>query len=89
MQLQQWYGAAFYYAPGAHGKPGRWGTSDDVIPYHVAWIYWRAIPTYQARYVMMLARGIGFAFAGKDHEGARAAAELLDEAFPAMPEIKS
>lgn len=69
-------GSSFIYAP------GRWNTSDGCVPVRIAWAYFHALTMPQARDALLLAKGIGLAFAGDPKGGVDPVAKAFDDAYP-------
>lgn len=73
---QREYGAGWYY------QPGRWPTSDGVVPWTEFLAASKALWAFRAIDRMNTTRAIGVAFAGDTPDGQRVRAAEVAEAFP-------
>lgn len=74
-QVERFYGAAWYYAP------GRWQTADGFAPWQVVWVAWRSMNAMAAYERLSMSRAISLALATGD-AGVRYRQDELSAAFP-------
>ena len=68
--------------PGWYHNPGRWPTSDGIIPFKLFEVCYRAVKPRRALDRINLSKAINLAFAGEENGGTALIERELDEAYP-------